>query len=121
MGIDQKLLIIDADINAFDINVGVIGIKGFAMEATLLRVSRDFYGCDLGGRFAVIRRVRICRHRLFLVLADFRLWRGWLNQMFKICFEKGALCSLTLSASEMLRDATLIESISVIVSGLDRL
>lgn len=102
MGIDQKLLIIDADINAFDIDIGVIGIKGFAMEATLLRVSRDFYRCDLGGRFAGIC-IRICRHRLFLVLANFRLWRGWLNQTLEICLEMGTLLAHLVSVRDVER------------------
>ena len=48
------------------------------MKATLLGVSCDFYRCDLGGRCAGIH-IRICRCLLFLVFANFRLWRGWLK------------------------------------------
>ena len=47
----DAILILGVDINASDIDVSVIGIRGFAMEATgsdSVSINRDFHRGDLG-------------------------------------------------------------------------
>ena len=41
MCIDEKLLVVNTDIDAFQIDIGGVRIKGFSMETTLLRISDD--------------------------------------------------------------------------------
>lgn len=42
MGINQEFFVIDDDIDTMKIDIDAVGVKGFAMESTLLR-KRDYF------------------------------------------------------------------------------